>query len=169
MIKPYNDLEYNKYNNDYIKVSKYEKKEKKCTETYIGKICVDKFNEKRYIPDKNINYEFVKPYSDTIIKIPLDEYDHKLESDKLSCKNVDYLNAKYFDQNTIILTETDPIKPTNYDYEKDLYILRGIPITPYSCNKKHEKYKEGLWINQFQENDFKSNNMFNINTKKKSA
>ena len=50
--------EYNKYNNDYIKVSKYEKKEKKCTETYIGKICVDKFNEKRYIPDKNINYEF---------------------------------------------------------------------------------------------------------------
>ena len=44
MIKPYNDLEYNKYNNDYVKVSKYEKKKKKCTETYIGKICVDKFN-----------------------------------------------------------------------------------------------------------------------------
>lgn len=169
MIKPYNDLEYNKFDNKYINQTKYAKKKKNCTDTYIGKICVDKFNEKRYIPDKNIKYDFVKPYSIDEINIKNDEYDAKLESDKLSCKNIDYLNIKYIYQNTFYSNETDSIKPLNYDYVKDLYILRGIPITPYSCNEKHEKYKEGLWINQFKESDFKSNYMFNINTKKKTS
>ena len=39
------------------------------------------------------------------------------------------------------------MKPVDYDYQKDLYILLGRQVTPKSCDVKKENYNEGNWIN----------------------
>ena len=63
----------------------------------------------------------------------------------------------------------DEMKPIDYDYEKDLYMLLGRQVTPKSCDIKKKDYNDGNWVNYHNDNIKKNmdNNIFNINTKSK--
>ena len=172
-IKPFNDINYNKYIDIDIKETEKINNQIKCVESIYGKICADKYNEKKYDPNLIKNIEIIdKPYSTQEPNIPKDNYDLLTESDKLYCKHRNILKDKYNNHNDYnynsSLVITDPQRPSDYDYIKDLYILRGIEINNKTCTTKTENYNEGDWNLQFKDDiDLNNNKLFNIYTKRK--
>ena len=96
------------------------------------------------------------------------------ESHNLSCSRTKILEDYYNNNNEKDLLAklnniTDPMKPSNYDYVKDIQMLRGNKVHKKSCNIKPDNYSQGKWITQY-DNDVKQaidNKLFNINTKRK--
>ena len=102
-------------------------------------------------------------------------YDYNLRNiaNELSCKHqivLNNLNDVYYNNYYISnKSYVDYMKPVDYDYQKDLYILLGRQVTPKSCDVKKENYNEGNWINYHNNIVEKKidNKLFNINTKSK--
>lgn len=134
-----------------------------------------------YLNFQTLNYinskDFKEPYTNDNqnIKYIHSVYDYNLrnEANKISCEHqkmlsdFDYQNT----HNTFIFGKRyiNYMKPVDYDYEKDLYMLLGRQVTPKSCDVKKEGYNDGNWVN-YHENNVKKNmdnKMFNINTKSK--
>lgn len=168
-ILAYNDIPYNSLNiNNNYSVNNLNK-EIHCVDTHIGKICTYKFNNKKEsLPLLDPPYSIDNKYN-------ISENNNNLRdiSYKKSCDNINILNNNY-NLNTekkhlSIFEHTDPAKPTDYDYVKDLYILRGIKVNNKSCNTKSDNFNNGLWTHQHSDNISNNigNNLFNITTKKK--
>jgi len=170
-IIPYNDIPYNNINNvpplDYNIIQ-----EKTCVSSKIGLGTTCSLKYKTVY--RNELPSILPPYStDTPIQHNNNE-DLRKKSLELSCSNVKELEKKYNDNNekdflSILENINDPMKPKNYDYVKDIHILRGNKVHKKSCNIKPNNYSNGKWIQQHN-NEIKNsidNKLFNINTKRK--
>jgi hypothetical protein len=105
-----------------------------------------------------------------------DDLDLRLESKKISNTHKNYLNEFHIINNNnnfySSLYKTDYTNPINHNYILDHNILKGTKINYKSCNLKHKNYNNGTWNNYFDSNlnfDNSYYNIFNINTKKKTA
>ena len=126
-----------------------------------------------YINSKDYNQPFTN--NDPDIKYINTIYDYNLRNNanKVSCDHQKILN-NFNDtniNNTYIsnIRYIDDMKPIDYDYEKDLYMLLGRQVTPKSCDTKKKDYNNGNWVNYHSDNIKKNidNSIFNISTKSK--
>lgn len=126
-----------------------------------------------YINSKDYN----QPYTDNNqnIKYINTVYDSNLR-DKANIVSCDHQNILNNFNGTNInntykssIRYIDYMKPVDYDYEKDLYMLLGRQVTPKSCDTKKKNYNTGNWINYHSDNIKKNmdNSIFNISTKNK--
>ncbi len=165
-IKPYNDIDEYNYSinnirNDNIELNNYilpppfaiDNKKYEKTNIKITDDCYNK-NNKTYYQDADSNEK---------------EY----ISDKKYYEHLNEMNIQYNSNNNKILENnlkyTDPVKPINYDYGNELYVLRGAKVNNKSCNRKMPNYNSGVWINQFND-EIKydiNKKLFDINTKRK--
>jgi len=126
-----------------------------------------------YINSKDYN----QPYTDNNqnIKYINTVYDYNLrdKANTVSCDHQNILNNfNYTNINNTYKSSIryiDDMKPVDYDYEKDLYMLLGRQVTPKSCDTKKKDYNTGNWINYHSDNIKKNmdNSIFNISTKSK--
>ena len=134
-----------------------------------------------YLNFQNLDYinskDFKQPYTDNDPDMKyintIYDYDLRNKANNISCEHQKLLSNFY----NINIDNTyksnrrfvDEMKPINYDYEKDLYMLLGRQVTPKSCDIKKKNYNDGNWVNYHNDNINKNmdNNIFNINTKSK--
>jgi len=126
-----------------------------------------------YINSKDYN----QPYTDNNqnIKYINTVYDYNLrdKANTVSCDHQNILNNfNYTNINNTYKSSIryiDDMKPVDYDYEKDLYMLLGRQVTPKSCDTKKKDYNTGNWINYHSDTIKKNmdNSIFNISTKNK--
>jgi hypothetical protein len=149
-IKPYNDIDEYNYSINNIRDDNIE------LNNYIlpPPFAIDNKNNKTYYQDADSNEK---------------EY----ISDKKYYDHLNEMNIQYNSNNNKILENnlkyTDPVKPINYDYGNELYVLRGAKVNNKSCNTKMPNYNSGVWINQFND-EIKydiNKKLFDINTKRK--
>jgi hypothetical protein len=171
IIIPYNDIPYNNINN--VPPLQYDIiKEQTCTNSTFGTFCSNKYKTvyRNEIPS------IVPPYSTDAPKENNNTEDLRKKSLELSCSNVNELEKIYNYNNeqdflSVLDCINDPMKPINYDYVKDIHILRGNKVHKKSCNIKPDNFSNGKWIQQHN-NEIKNsidNKLFNINTKKKTS
>ena len=169
-IKPFNDIPYNTIDNNTKSYDYDIITEKKCASSLIGTVCSYNYKTiyKNEFPPANPPYSVDKPPSNN------NDLNLRQESHNLSCSRTKILEDYYNNNNEKDLLAklnniTDPMKPSNYDYVKDIQMLRGNKVHKKSCNIKPDNYSQGKWITQY-DNDVKQaidNKLFNINTKRK--
>jgi hypothetical protein len=134
-----------------------------------------------YLGYQTLNFinseEFSQPYTNNIPIVDniYSVYDYNLrnEANKVSCEhqlklhNIDEIS----NHNKLVINRSyiDKMRPIDYDYEKDLYMLLGREVTPKSCDVKKDGYDIGDWTH-YHDNMVKNNvdnKIFNINTKSK--
>lgn len=139
------------------------------------------YNTYDYLNFQNLHYidskDFKQPYTNDEPDIKyintIYDYDLRNKANNTSCEHQKLL-SNFYDintNNTYISNRRfiDEMKPIDYDYEKDLYMLLGRQVTPKSCDIKKNNYNDGNWVNYYNDNIKKNmdNNIFNINTKSK--
>lgn len=138
---------------------------------------IEEYNEYSYVGYDNYkNMNYVEPYNLNKPELPninsVYNYNLREIANKLSCEHQKFKTESNKIYTTNIynsaFTYIDDIsKPLDYDYEKDIYILRGREVTPKSCDAKGKDYKKGNWINYHGSKLDKNNIIFNQNTKRK--
>ena len=126
-----------------------------------------------YINSKDYNQPFTNNNPDIKYINTIYDYDLRNKANKVSCEHQKILNN--FNDTNINNTYKsniryiDDMKPIDYDYEKDLYMLLGRQVTPKSCDIKKKDYNNGNWVNYHSDNIKKNidNSIFNISTKSK--
>jgi hypothetical protein len=126
-----------------------------------------------YINSKDYNQPYTNNNQDMTYINTLYDYNLRNQANNVSCDHQTILN-KFNDiniNNNYIsnIRYINDMKPTDYDYEKDLYMLLGRQVTPKSCDTKKKDYNNGNWINYHSDNIKKNmdNSIFNISTKNK--
>tara|TARA_B110000858_G_scaffold192868_1_gene244322 strand:+ start:1381 stop:1827 length:447 start_codon:yes stop_codon:yes gene_type:complete len=138
-------------------------------------------NTYNYLNFQTLNYinskDFEQPYTNDKPSLQnIDSvYDYNLrnKANEVSCEHQTILNNfndVYYDNNYVLnKSYVNYMKPVDYDYQKDLYMLLGRQVTPKSCDVKKDKYNEGIWVNYHNDNVKKNidSKIFNIHTKSK--
>lgn len=126
-----------------------------------------------YINSKDYNQPYTDNNQDMTYINTIYDYNLRNQANNVSCDHQTILN-KFNDiniNNNYIsnIRYINDMKPTDYDYEKDLYMLLGRQVTPKSCDTKKKDYNNGNWINYHSDNIKKNmdNSIFNISTKSK--
>lgn len=126
-----------------------------------------------YINSKDYNQPYTDNNPDMTYINTIYDYNLRNLANNVSCDHQTILN-KFNDiniNNNYIsnIRYINDMKPTDYDYEKDLYMLLGRQVTPKSCDTKKKDYNNGNWINYHSDNIKKNmdNSIFNISTKSK--
>jgi hypothetical protein len=109
-------------------------------------------------------------------------YDPKLLSAKVACKNMSALSSVYTMQQNNLFADRINIDIFNYhnNFNRDAYdikgdeseLLQGFSINKKSCIYKRPEYNEGTWNSQYQSSDTFKNNintykLFDYQTKNK--
>jgi len=171
-IKAFNDLPYNNINLNLNKIPYDIIKEKKCIKSNIGNIC--SYNYKTIY--KNELPPIDTPYSNSINNDINDNDNINLrnESKKLSNSNICKQSNHYNKNNenifiSVLENINNPLKPINYNYINDSFIIKGQFIDKKNCNTKPLNYNNGEWVTQHENNinNSTNNKLFNINTKRK--
>ena len=126
-----------------------------------------------YINSKDYNQPYTDNNQDMTYINTIYDYNLRNQANNVSCDHQTILN-KFNDiniNNNYIsnIRYINDMKPTDYDYEKDLYMLLGRQVTPKSCDTKKKDYNNGNWINYHSDNIKKNmdNSIFNNSTKSK--
>jgi hypothetical protein len=109
-------------------------------------------------------------------------YDPKLLSAKVACKNMSALSSVYTMQQNNLFADRINMDIFNYhnNFNRDAYdikgdeseLLQGFSINKKSCIYKRPEYNEGTWNSQYQSSDTFKNNintykLFDYQTKNK--
>ena len=109
-------------------------------------------------------------------------YDPKLQSAKVACKNMSALSSVYTMQQNNLFADRINMDIFNFhnNFNRDAYeikgdeseLLKGFSINKKSCIYKRPEYNEGTWNSQYQSSDtFKDNintyKLFDYQTKNK--
>jgi len=109
-------------------------------------------------------------------------YDPKLLSAKVACKNMSALSSVYTMQQNNLFADRINMDIFNYhnNFNRDAYdikgdeseLLQGFSINKKSCIYKRPEYNEGTWNSQYQSSDTFKNNintykLFDYQTKSK--
>jgi hypothetical protein len=109
-------------------------------------------------------------------------YDPKLLSAKVACKNMSALSSVYTMQQNTLFADRINMDIFNYhnNFNRDAYdikgdeseLLQGFSINKKSCIYKRPEYNEGTWNSQYQSSDTFKNNintykLFDYQTKSK--